>query len=785
MGTLVVPWLVFPLVLAALSLGCGLLLEAVSGLDLPGPLLLPSGFAVFSLVAQMATASASTARLATPAVVAAAVAGFGLGLGRRGRRLDRWAAGAGVAVFAAYAAPIVLSGRATFAGYIKLDDDSTLLAITDRAMQHGRSIAGLEPSTYYRVLDILLVHGYPLATFMPLGVGRQLVGGDAMWLYQPCMAFMAAMLALSAYELLRRSVGSPRLRAGAVFVAGQSGLLYGYALWGGIKELGSAWALPLVAALVPGAVRAERVRHLLPLAAATALLLGVLNVGAGPWIAPALAFALVAIVHRRGVRGAVRPVAGFVAFLAVLAIPTIVSAHDFLASNIVSYSPLANLVKPLSPLQVAGIWPTGDFRYDPPRQTVVDAIVALTLAAAAAGAIWAIRRRDWPLALFVCGSVASAFVLYGYSSPWIAGKAFATASPAVPLGALALCAVLVRSRRPVEGMALAVVVAGGVLWTNVLQYHDAWLAPRSQLAELETIGNRFAGDGPALMTQYQPYGVRHFLRKLDAEGASELRVRQVQLRTGGTLGPGEYANVDDFDLDAVLVYRTLVLGRSPVESRPPSPYRLVWKGRWYEVWQRPVIPPEIREHLSLGTDLQPAAVPSCGDVLRLAQLAGPTGTLATVERPANPLVFDLANAALPARWTAGGFGDVVPSGSGTVEASLRVPATARYRVWLGGSFRDALSLSIDGRTVGSGRNVLNHAGQYTPFASVELTAGNHLFRLRYSGPDLRPGSGGLQFPLGPLVLGRTTAELPVTYVRAADARSLCGKSLDWVEALAS
>src|SRR5581483_3339586 len=104
--------------------------------------LLPSGFATFSLIAQMATASAETAKLATPAVVTATVAGLGLGFGKRVRRVDRWAAGASVAVYAVYAAPIVLSGRATFAGYIKLDDDSTLLALMDRTMQHGRSIAG-------------------------------------------------------------------------------------------------------------------------------------------------------------------------------------------------------------------------------------------------------------------------------------------------------------------------------------------------------------------------------------------------------------------------------------------------------------------------------------------------------------------------------------------------------------------------------------------------------------------------------------------------------------------
>src|SRR2546430_11269382 len=52
-------------------------------------------------------------------------------------------------------------------------------------------------------------------------------------------------------------------------------------------------------------------------------------------------------------------------------------------------------------------------------------------------AIWALRRGVWELPLFAGGAVASSLVLYGYSSPWIAGKAFATAAPAVPLAALA------------------------------------------------------------------------------------------------------------------------------------------------------------------------------------------------------------------------------------------------------------------------------------------------------------------------------------------------------------
>src|ERR671931_2141295 len=390
MSTLIVPWIAFPAVLAALSLGCGLLLERVSDLRLPGTLVLPCGFAVLSLVAQLATMTAATARLAVPAVLVAAVAGFALSFRLRLRRVDGWAVAAALVAFAAYAAPIVLSGRATFAGYIKLDDDSSLLAITDRAMQHGRSLAGLPPSTYLRVLQTLLTQGYPLATFMPLGVGHAIVRDDGLWLYQPCLAFMAAMLALTLYELGTSLVRTRWLRAVTAFVAAQSALLYGYALWGGIKELGTAWAVPLLAALVPPAVRAQRLRNLIPLATVTALLLGVLNLGAAVWLAPALVLALIELVRRHGLESALRAGAAFTGFLVLLALPTIAAAPKFLKSNIVSFDPLANLLKPLNPLQVAGIWLNGDFRLDPSRRTATYVLIAVVLAAAAGGVIWAL-----------------------------------------------------------------------------------------------------------------------------------------------------------------------------------------------------------------------------------------------------------------------------------------------------------------------------------------------------------------------------------------------------------
>jgi hypothetical protein len=94
-----------------------------------------------------------------------------------------------------------------------------------------------------------------------------------------------------------------------------------------------------------------------------------------------------------------------------------------------------------------------------------------------------------------------------------------------------------------------------------------------------------------------------------------------------------------------------------------------------------------------------------------------------------------------------------------------------------------VELSVDGTRVADLRNQLNNAGQYTQLAELDLEAGRHTFSLRYDGPDLHPGSGGPQFLMGPLALGQTTADVPVSYVSTAKARTLCGRNLDWIEAL--
>ena len=713
------------------------------------------------LAGQFATLTDATAELAGPLVVALAL--VGLLLSRSWRRLPRpWALAAAVGVFAVFAAPVVLSGRATFAGYIKLDDTATYLAMTDRVMEHGRSLAGLAPSSYEATLATTLAIGYPTGSLMPLGIGHQLLAYDSAWLYQPYLAFLAAMLALALYTVLGRVVASAPLRAFGAFLAAQPALLYGYALWGGIKEVAGALLLALIGALLPWTLEQERgPRAALPLAAASAAVVCVLSLPGALWLVPPLVVAAVVVLQRPS-RSLLLKAGVFVAALAVLAVPAFVASVDWLGriGDFGKESNLGNLLGPLSGWQLFGIWPIGDFRVRPDDLRPVYVLVAVVIGAGALGLWWAWRCGAWALPVYVATAVIGCLVYVGISSPWVGGKTLAMASPAVLAAAVAGCGALLASGRLVETSLVVLALAVGVIWSNVDQYHDVWLAPRGQLHELETIGRDFAGDGPALMTTYEPYGARHFLRRLDPEGASELRRRFVFLTDGTMLEKGESADIDRIRLDQVLVYRTLVLRRGPAASRPPSPYRLVRSGRYYEVWQRPARPTQMVERrLPLGDADQAASVAPCSQIERL-----PGRTLAYTTQPE---AISLG----------------APPLDGTVSVRATVPVDGVYTAWIAGDWFGDASVAIDGRTIGSRRAELNWPGLYTDLGSTPLAAGQHDVEIRYEPGGWRPGSGGTPFSFGPVALSLVSPRDPVSRVPASRARTLCGRRLDWVESI--
>ena len=751
--------------LAGLSFGCGRLLELAAGERLPGALLLPAGFTVVILAGQFATLSDATAELAAPLVVALAAAGLLLAPPWRGSA-RAWPATAAIAAFAVFAAPSVLSGKATFDGYIKLDDTATYFAMTDRVMAHASSLAHLAPSTYEATLATSLALGYPTGSLMPLGIGHVLLSYDIAWLYQPYLTFLAALLALSLYSLLEGLIPGRAPRAVAAFVAAQPAVLFGYALWGGIKELAGAWLLALLAALLPWALE-RRARAAIPLGAAAATLVCVLSLPGGGWLFPAL-LAAAALAYLGARRALVAKTAVLVAATAVLAVPSFVAAADWL-SHLKAFgqeSELGNLIGPLSGFQLFGVWLSGDFRVRPHHALAVVTylLIALVLIAGAVGLWSAWQRRSWALPAYLVIAGLGCAIYVPLSSPWVGGKTLAMAAPAFLCAALAGCGAGLTHRRVVETGIAALAIAVGVVWSNALQYHKVWLAPRGQLHELETIGNLIAGQGPTLMTDYQAYGVRHFLRRAEPEGASELRRRFDYLTNGEFLEKGQSADIDRFRLDGVLVYRTLVLRRGPAESRPPSVYALAWSGRYYEVWQRPEHPQQtILEHLGLGDANQAAAVPRCSDVLRLARLPGVT-SLATATRP-------------QAIWL--GY----PPISGESRVSVTLAASGQYAAWLGGDWYGLSSISVDGHEVGARRMELNWPGNFTDLGTVELATGRHEVTIRSVRGGWRPGSAGTPFSYGPAALSAVDTREPVETVVPADARSLCGRRLDWVEAL--
>src|SRR5439155_26608795 len=155
-------------------------------------------------------------------------------------------------------------------------------------------------------------------------------------------------------------------RAIVAFVSAQPAILFGYALWGGIKELAAALLLALLAATVQILLEAHTARAAIPVAVAAAAVVDVLSLGGAAWLvllaaAPVLAF----LLHGRAF--ALRATGVFAGAAAVCAIPAIVAAVEWLPRSgaFTSESELGNLVGPLKLAQIAGIWPIGDFRHSP------------------------------------------------------------------------------------------------------------------------------------------------------------------------------------------------------------------------------------------------------------------------------------------------------------------------------------------------------------------------------------------------------------------------------------
>jgi hypothetical protein len=801
--TAFVAWILFPVVLGLLAMGCGLLLQSASGIKFPPGLHMPAGLALIIVVAEVLTKSnlwgSWSAPLTTPVVVILAILGFLLARPWISPpRIAWWTLAPAVAVYLVYLAPVLLSGEPTFNGFVKLDDSATWMGMTDQVLKTGHAVATLPSGTYASMLGAYLNGGEPVGAMLPWGIAHQIVGQDLGWEFQPYMAFLAGMLTLAGSAIARPLVRSPVMRALVVFIAAQAALIYGYSLWGGIKEVAAAALLVTsVACVIPILEGEARIRTFLPLAAAAFALLGIDGIGGAAWL-PVTLLAVGYLTLRIWLRRATpnQLTALGVAAL-VLVVFLIIGANHWLSFNagLTSSTEFGNLAHRVRPLQMLGVWPAADFRIDPPNSPILTyLLIAFVFAGVVLALIVSWRERAWVPPLVVGAAAAGALVVSVLSgSPWLQGKGFATVSPAVLLvGLLGLVTiiespirVLAPARRPrtVEGFGLmrglaigaSIAITVGVLWGNALAYGHVTLAPYGQMSELSQIGQRFAGAGPTMINENEPYAGRHFLRQMTPESPSDIRYRAMLLRGGGEVDKGSYADLDQFELATILTYRTIVMRSSPVASRPPAPYRLIYNGRWYQVWQKPTGGRQrpVIDHLPLGAVYDPVGVPACGKVLKLAQEAGRSGLLAAAAQVAPTGI------SVPGQ---------LPSGK--TRESFQVSAPGVYEIFLGGSVVGHLVTSLDGREINSTHEILNEPGGYIPLGERRLGTGVHTVVLSYSGAGLAPGSAGPSsadppFTDGPLEISTPPGNIPVTYVSPANYRTLCGKPWDWVEALGS
>lgn len=741
-------WLLVPLVLALLCGGIGRLLARET---VPAPFVPGLGLAGLIVVSGLLTIADWSAELAAP--VCAVLAAVGWILGPR-PRVDRWLVTVAGLAFVLAAWPSVGSGQGSVAGYIKLDDSAIWLGLIAHVMEHGRHIADVPPSTFSLDLKYWIGTGYPVGTFLPVGVAARLTGQDYANAYQPVLAVYVAIFALGAYGCVLQALRARWMACVAALVGAQASLFAGYVQWGAVKEACLVALLPVLAAL---AVRGGWRCAALAGAVGAAILDG-FGIGGLVWPVAAAVTASLALLAGRTHRklDIAKVWMGSAVAVGVLAVPAWATvsknAHEVTAGAPTQAGDLGKLFQPLDVLQGAGLWPAGDFRVPPDPRWPATLLALLGIGLAVAGVAFAVRARAWRLPALVAVTVGAAIPVGIAGAPWIDAKILATTAPvllaAATAGALAW--------RPAR--ALAVVLGLGAVASAWLVARDVYVAPRDELTELRGLGERLAGAGPTLVLNYEGYATRYFLGPAQDEGISDLRINQIPSRSGAVFPNFSTAEIDDVDQAALFSYPIVVRRTTPVGSRPPSGFEAIHRGRFFEAWRLGRVP---TRHIPLGTPLQPGGQLEC----RRARAAAEGAASLAAAPSVNPLI-------------AGG-----PQAPRSTSVTVNVTQPGTWRVWVGGNVLGTLRVSVDGRGVGSLRHQLDASVGWLRFGAVRLGAGPHRVRLDYDRGHWRPGRGGAgnQLPLGPVALSYED-QPAVVRVAAKDVDRLCdGRDYDWLD----
>jgi len=835
--------LVYPLALALLCVGAGLLVDRCSGRFLPAALLPCVGAAALVALSQLSTYVAPLAQATPYLLLGAALAGFALARARviaiaALGRARRGPVGAALAAYLLALAPVLLAGRPTFSSFMALSDSAVHMIGADYLIHHGQDYAHLDlRNSYGQFIHNYYATSYPSGADTLFGASALLLHLPLIWAFQPFVALLLAFCSGPAWTLARAIGLRGAWAAAATLSATVPALVYGYELVGSVKEIVALAMILTLGALVVLHRRwlARAPLRALPVALVLAAGVSALGVGFGAWALAAAAVLLVVLVGdrsrpgRRGGHGRLRAALATIAVgalaLLVAAWPTWVhvSASLHVAQNIAATGNAGNLPAPLKWTQAFGVWLRGSYKQPPAGawRALTAALIVVVLAGCALGALHLLRTRRHALAAWIALMLLAWLALSRTATTWVDAKALVLTSPVVVLLAWGGVAALLgqpssprrasRARRdrparraprpaarprasgracsaarPAGGLRalaaalLALALLGGALASDAAQYHSSNLAPTARYEELASIGERFAGRGPALFTDFDEYSM-YELRRLDVGGPDFVYPPPALASLAG--GYGRPVRLDRASPDSLTEYPLIVKRRDPSASPPPAAYALAWQGAYYEVWsRRRGIAPAVMHVAS--ADLRPRACARLRDLAR----AAPGYRLAVVGAVAPQLVrVALSGAARPRGWgrQRGGF---AMHRAGTLSLRFAVARAGVWKLWLQGQFMPRVSVAVDGRTLASiaGRLAGNSLVPDTSGpVSMRLSAGAHRLTVTRAGFGLAPGNGGSAVLAGAYL---TPAATPARALRTLsyrhDGKALCSRRYEWVELVA-
>jgi hypothetical protein len=449
----------------------------------------------------------------------------------------------------------------------------------------------------------------------------------------------------------------------------------------------------------------------------------------------------------------------------------------------------SNTYGPVSPIEALGVWPSSNYRLSAAGGAQLTGLAAaIGVAAAALGAAWWLRRRDYavPIALGACTVLylASAATSGEYSQ----AKALIIAAPLAMLIAIRPLLFHLGSVRSLSGIdrqtanargglaragwaALALAFVAGAAYSSLLALRDAPVGPPGHGSELQAFMPILRGE-PVLYAGQDRYAAHELMGADTHVPLVEFPDDEVAPNPEKPFDTGDAYSPIDFDsFSHTTLDRSpyVITGRAAWNSEAPAGFRRVAATPSFLLWEQTGTPPENR-HLLLE-ETEPAAHADC---------AAPEIRILAAS-PGRASLFPAAVIGDKEQWSPA---PSLQTGERAAQ-TLRLPA-GRWRLSLqyfspfdltvsAPGFHRELPAALDGQrptTIS-----LASDGQYWPAGEIDARGGPVRFTVSAEEPSTLQRLSGYS---GRAALGALIA-VPDRPHRIVPLSGVCGNWVDWYE----